>query len=219
MKRPKLQIALDTLDLASALAPLQKAHPHVDIVEVGTVLCLSRGMEAVRVLRSLYPDKILLADMRIVEAGAILSRMAFAAGADRVTVFGGTSLTAVEAVIREARQYGGEVQIEIFDSWNRDTARAWSDLGVGQIIVHRSRDAEAGGGLGWTRGDFERVRELDALGFAVTVTGGIGHSDIARFAGMPVHGFIVGRAICEAADPEAAARAFQDAITAHYGPP
>ena len=37
---PRLQVALDALDLPGALGPLQKAAPHVDIIECGTIaLC------------------------------------------------------------------------------------------------------------------------------------------------------------------------------------
>ena len=77
MPKPLLQLALDTFDLPSALAPLQRAAPHIDIIEVGTILCLSEGMGAVRVIRSLFPDKTILADVRIAEAGGIIAKMAF----------------------------------------------------------------------------------------------------------------------------------------------
>ena len=212
MERPKLQIALDTFDLASALAPLEKAHEHLDVIEVGTVLCLSEGMEAVRVIRQRYPDKTLLADIRIVEAGAILSKMAFNAGANWVSVFGGTSLTAIEAVWNEARKRGGDVQVEIFEDWDKHKAKAWRDMGIEQIITHRSRDAEAKGTLSWSQKDFDRIHELSEMGFKVTITGGVTPEDIPLFTGVPVYIFIAGRAIREAADPAAAAKAFQDAI-------
>lgn len=74
--KPKLQIALDTFDMSSTLGPLQKAIDHIDVIEVGTILCLSEGMEAVRVIRSLYPHKTILADVRIAEAGGIISKLA-----------------------------------------------------------------------------------------------------------------------------------------------
>ena len=66
MERPKLQVALDLQDLPSALGPLQKAAPHLDVIECGTILCLAEGMHAVRIIRSLFPDKPVLADVRIV---------------------------------------------------------------------------------------------------------------------------------------------------------
>lgn len=89
MRKPLLQLALDTHDLPSALAPLQQAAPHIDVIEVGTILCLSEGMGAVRIIRSLFPDKTILADVRIAEAGGIIAKMAFEAGADWVSVVSG----------------------------------------------------------------------------------------------------------------------------------
>ena len=75
MNKPLLQIALDTYDLPSALGPLQKAAAHIDVIEVGTILCLAEGMHAVRAIKSLFPNKIVLADVRIAEAGSIISKM------------------------------------------------------------------------------------------------------------------------------------------------
>ncbi len=69
MQKPQLQLALDTFDLPSALSPLQKAADYIDVIEVGTILCLSEGMHAVRIIRSLFPHKTILADVRIAEAG------------------------------------------------------------------------------------------------------------------------------------------------------
>ena len=67
MNRPRLQIALDKVDLPSALAPRQKAAPSIDIIECGTVLILAEGLRAVREIRALFPDKEILADIRIAE--------------------------------------------------------------------------------------------------------------------------------------------------------
>ena len=154
MERPKLQVALDLQDLPSALAPLQKAAPHLDVIECGTILCLAEGMHAVRIIRSLFPDKPVLADVRIAEAGSLISKMAFDAGASWVSVVSGATLNTVEAVMKEAAKHpGAEVQIELIDGWTWEQAAAWRDLGVPQVITHRSRDAEAKGAL-----DLDRAR-------------------------------------------------------------
>ncbi len=212
MDKPLLQIALDTYDLPSALGPLQKAHQHIDVIEVGTILCLSEGMKAVRVIRSLFPDKTILADVRIAEAGSIISKMAFEAGANWVSVVSGATMTTAEVVQKEAEKHGGEVQIELLDSWTWDMARQWRELGIAQVITHRSRDAEAKGDLTWSTRDFDEIWQLAELGFKVTVTGGVKPADIPRFAGVPVFVFIAGRAIVKADDPAAAAKQFQDVI-------
>ncbi len=216
MNRPKLQIALDTFNLPSALGPLQQAADHIDVIEVGTILCLSEGMHAVRIIRSLFPDKTILADVRIAEAGSIISKMAFDAGADWVSVVSGAAPSSFEVVLAAAQTRQGDMQIELSDGWTWEMAQRWADLGVQQVIFKRSRDLEAQGQLSWGERDFDTIHRLHEMGFKVTVTGGVKAKDIARFAGVPVYIFIAGRAILKADDPAAAAHEFQQAIAETY---
>jgi len=216
VETPKLQLALDTLDLPSALAPLQKSAPYLDVIEVGTILCLSEGMQAVRTIRSLFPEKTILADVRIAEAGGLISKIAFEAGANWVSVVSGASLNTVKAVFDQAQKHGGEVQIELFDGWKMEDACQWHRIGIRQVITHRSRDLEAKGELTWRQEDFDEIRRLHEMGFRATVTGGIRLTDIPLFAGVPVYVFIVGRGIYKAEDPAAAAKSFRDAIDATF---
>lgn len=219
MRKPLLQLALDTLDLPSALAPLQRAAPHIDVIEVGTILCLSEGMGAVRIIRSLFPDKTILADVRIAEAGGIIADMAFEAGANWVSVVSGAALSTAEVVYDVAQQHSGEVQIELSDGWTWDRAAHWRDIGIDQAIVHRSRDAEAQGELAWGSADLDNIRRLAGMGYRVTVAGSVGVDDVSTFEGIPVHIFISGRGIRNASDPAQAAAAFQRAICSAYSSP
>ena len=212
MPKPLLQLALDTHDLPSALAPLQKAAAHIDVIEVGTILCLSEGMHAVRIIRSLFPEKIILADVRIAEAGGIIAKMAFEAGANWVSVVSGASMTTAEVVHKMAQNYKGEVQIELSDGWTWEQAKQWRDIGIEQAIIHRSRDAEAQGDLSWGEADFENIKRLADMGYRVTVTGGVGVGDVSSFSGLPVYIFISGRAIRNAENPASVASDFQNAI-------
>lgn len=217
MEKPLLQIALDTYDLPSALGPLQKAAAHIDVIEVGTILCLAEGMHAVRAIKSLFPDKIVLADVRIAEAGSIISKMCFDAGADWVSVVSGAAPSSFEVVLAEAQSRQKDMQIELSDGWTWEMAQRWADMGVRQVIFKRSRDLEAQGKLSWGERDFDTIRRLHEMGFNVTVTGGVKVTDIPLFADVPVYIFIAGRAIRGADDPAAAAQAFQAAITETYG--
>ena len=210
---PRLQVALDALDLPSALGPLQKAAPHVDIIECGTILVLCEGYHAVRAIRALFPDKPILADVRIAEAGAKIARLAFESGADLVSCVAGASLTTIEQVCRVAAEFDGEVQVELADEWyDAERARAWRDAGVRHVIVKRSRDREAAGDLSWKDEDMDRVDELAAMGFTVTITGGVSAEDLPAFAGRRVGIVIAGRAIVGAADPAAAARRLRQTL-------
>ena len=213
MTTPRLQIALDTLDLPAALGPLQKAAKDVDVIECGTILVLCEGYHAVRAIRALFPDKRILADVRIAEAGAKISRLAFEAGADLVSCVAGASLTTIRQVCRVAAEFGAEVQVELADEWyDVERARAWRDAGVQHVIVKRSRDREAAGDLSWKPDDLARIDELASLGFTVTITGGISPKDLPTFAGHPVGIVIAGRSIVEADDPAAAARELKGTI-------
>ena len=209
---PKLQLALDLFDLPSALAPLQKAAEHIDIIECGTILCLSEGMHAVRAIKSLFPDKIVLADVRIAEAGSIISKMCFDAGADWVSVVSGAAPASAEVVLKEAQDRGRDMQIELSDGWTWEMVEHWRELGVSQIITKRSRDSEAAGDLSWQEGDLETIHRLHDMGYKVSVAGGVKAADVPRFAGVPVYAFIVGRAIYGAQDPGATARAFREVM-------
>ena len=73
MARPLLQIALDNNTLSDALKSISLVGHEVDVIEAGTILCLAEGMEAVRCLRALYPNKIILAEFDKFNDRAIFS--------------------------------------------------------------------------------------------------------------------------------------------------
>ncbi|HBX82253.1 MAG: orotidine 5'-phosphate decarboxylase / HUMPS family protein [Propionibacteriaceae bacterium] len=210
--KPLLQLALDTTDLADAFRPLNRAIDQIDVIECGTILIIAEGLRAVREIRALYPTKTVLADVRIAEAGTLIARNCFEAGASWVSVVAGASMTTVAQVVKVANEYGGEVQIELGETYDVDKARAWRELGAQHVIVKRSRDRELAGDLTWGPDDIKRVHELHAMGFTVTVTGGVTVKDLATFAGAPVGVVIAGRAIAGAADPLAAAKELQDKL-------
>lgn len=211
---PRLQVAVDALDMVSALGPLNRAVDHVDVIECGTILIIAEGLRCVREVRALYPDKTILADVRIAEAGSLISRQCFNAGSDWVSCVAGASLTTIGQVVKVAEEFAGEVQVELGETYSADRARAWHDLGVQHVIVKRSRDREAAGDLSWGKADVERVSELAAMGFTVTVTGGIKASELDVFSGRPVGVVIAGRSIMGADDPAAAALELRHAMEA-----
>lgn len=209
---PRLQLAVDSTELVPALGKLREAAPHVDVLEAGTILLLGEGLRAVSTMRALWPDKTILADVRIAEAGSLISKHCFEAGADWVSCVAGASLTTIDQVVAVARRMGGEVQVELGEPGSEVRAPKWRDLGVQHVIVKRPRDLEAAGVLAWSPRDVERVGELAALGFAVSVTGGVGPDDLELFAGVPVGIVIAGRSILGADDPGRAALDMRAAI-------
>ncbi|EJD6376242.1 MULTISPECIES: 3-keto-L-gulonate-6-phosphate decarboxylase UlaD [Providencia] len=194
MTKPLIQIALDQTNLPAALEVAENVHTFVDIIEVGTILAFADGMNAVSTLRQKYPNHILVCDMKTTDGGAILSRMAFEAGADWITVSAAAHIATIAACKKVADEFNREIQIEIYGNWTFEDAKNWVDLGISQAIYHRSRDAELAG-IGWTNEDIEKMRKLSDLGLELSITGGIVPEDIHLFNGIKAKAFIAGRAL------------------------
>ncbi|PLR36976.1 3-keto-L-gulonate-6-phosphate decarboxylase [Chimaeribacter coloradensis] len=213
---PMLQVALDNQTLADAYRTTRLIAAEVDIIEVGTILCMAEGVRAVRDLKALYPEKIVLADAKIADAGHILARMCFEADADWVTVICCADINTAKGALDVAKAFNGDVQIELTGFWTWEQAKAWRAAGIGQVVYHRSRDAQAAG-VAWSDTDIAAIKRLSEMGFNVTVTGGLALEDLPLFRGIPVHVFIAGRSIRDAADPVAAARQFRRTIQQLWG--
>ncbi len=209
---PLLQIAMDYISLPKALAMAVQVAPEVDIIEIGTPLCKAAGLEAIRSMREICPDKIILADLKTPDVGALEATMAFDAGADMMTVIGGAAQATIEQALEVARKRGKEMLMEL--TGVRDIiARAteWRRIGVDRIVYHREWDAQSAG-REWTEEDKDIMRELIGMGYKVTVTGGMTMELLPFFADLPVSVLICGRGIREAADPRAAAHEMRLAL-------
>jgi 3-dehydro-L-gulonate-6-phosphate decarboxylase len=51
MKKPMLQIALDTLTIKEARTVTTSIQKYIDIIEVGTILISSKGVKAIKKLK------------------------------------------------------------------------------------------------------------------------------------------------------------------------
>ncbi len=212
-----LQLALDYISLPTAIAMAVKVAPEVDILEIGTPLCKAVGLEAIRAIREVCPDKLILADMKTPDVGALEAKMAFDAGADMMTVIGGAALATVEQALGVARKEGKEMLMEL--TGVRDIvarAKQWRQIGVERIVYHREWD-EQSAGREWGEDDLITVRQLIEMGFKVTVTGGLNVELLPLFKDLPVSIIICGRAIRENPDPRAAAHRMRMAVAELWG--
>lgn len=209
---PLLQIAMDYTSLSKALVMAALVAPEVDIIEIGTPLCKAAGVEAIRAMREICPDKLILADFKTPDVGGLEATMAFDAGADMLTVIGGAALPTVEQALAVARKRGKEMLMEL--TGVRDIlARAteWRKIGVDRIVYHREWDAQSAG-REWTEEDKDIMRKLMDMGYKLTVTGGMTLELLPFFSDLPVSVLICGRHIREAADPRAVAHQMRMAL-------
>lgn len=216
--RPLLQLALDHTNLQTAQRDVVLLRDHVDIVEAGTILCLTEGISAVKALRDQCPDKIIVADWKVADAGETLAQQAFGAGADWMTIICAAPLATVEKGHAVAQSCGGEIQIELFGNWTLDDARNWYRIGVRQAIYHRGRDAQASGQQ-WGEADLARMKALSDIGLELSITGGITPADLPLFKDIRVKAFIAGRALAGASHSAQVAAEFHAQINAIWGKP
>lgn len=209
---PLLQIAMDYTSLPKALEMAVLTAPEVDIIEIGTPLCKAAGMEAVRAMREICPDKLILADVKTPDVGGLEAAMAFDAGADMMTVIGGATIPTVKEALAVARKRGKDMLMEL--TGVRDIierATEWRQIGVERIVYHREWDAQSAG-REWTQEDKDVVHRLIDMGYKVTITGGMTIELLPFFADLPVSVLICGRHIRESADPRASARQMRLAL-------
>ncbi|MDF7672763.1 3-keto-L-gulonate-6-phosphate decarboxylase UlaD [Lactobacillus sp. ESL0701] len=212
MAIPKLQVALDSDNTAQAISVLRKVEDLIDVVEAGTILVYRDGLSAVRNLRAMAPDKILLADVKCADAGTKCGKSCKDAGADWMTCINAATVPTMSNAQKEI-----EVQVELYEGWDdQDRMQEWLDNGIHQVVYHQSRDAKFAGQK-WSEKDVENVKNLIKMGFKVSVTGGVHPEILKLFKGVPVYTFIAGRAIREADDPRAVAQQFKDEINNIWG--
>ena len=186
----KLQLALDDLSLEEAIALVARVREHVDIIEAGTPLIYGYGMEAVRALKARFPEKQVLADMKIMDSGAWETEEAMTAGADYVTVLGVSEDATVRNCLETATRYGREVVVDMIcvpDLPGR--IRQLEALGVQGLAVHTGVDQQD---AGRTPLDDRRLMTACAQRAKISVAGGIRPDTVAEYAAYRPEVVIVG---------------------------
>src|SRR3989338_6446109 len=140
--KPILQVALDFVDLKRDLKCAEEAvRGGADWLEAGTPLIKSEGLNAVRKLRERFPNKTIVADMKIMDAGRAEVEIAAKAGANIVCVLGAASDSTIKECVEAGHNYGAKIQVDLIAIKNaRKRAREVAKLGVDYIGVHCSID-------------------------------------------------------------------------------
>lgn len=208
MARPLIQLALDSLDFEQTLQLAEQTAPYIDIFEIGTPCIKHNGIDLVKALRSRFPDKLILVDLKTMDAGEYEATPFYAAGADICTVLGVSGTATIAGVINAAKAYQAEAQIDLINVPNKlDCAREAAALGAHIIGVHTGLDAQAAG-----QTPFADLQDIAALGLKVrvSVAGGIKANTIKQVVEAGADIIVVGAAIYGAASPADAARQLRD---------
>src|ERR1700730_2966414 len=124
----KLQVAIDLLSTADALNLLRKVAEHVDVIELGTPLIKQQGLSVVTNIKAAYPNKLVFADMKTMDAGELEADLAFKAGADIMTVLASAGDSTIAGADKPAR------------------LKELKKLGVSWVELHAGLDEQAQAG-------------------------------------------------------------------------
>jgi len=206
----KLQVALDLIELERAIAIAGEAlQGGADIIEAGTPLIKSEGMDAIRVLRERFPKATILADMKTSDTGALEVEMAAKAGANIVNILGNADDATIEDALRGAELYGVEIMGDLIacsDPVKR--AKELEKLGVHYINVHVGIDQQMKG-----RNPLEILSEVaGSVNIPVAVAGGLNEETVGTVVEMGAEIVIVGSAIIKSPDVTEATRRVKRAM-------
>ena len=152
----RLQLAVDVFNIQEALDIVDQVYPSVDIVELGTPLILSEGLRVVEEIKSRFPDREYLVDLKLMDGGYNISAAAFARGADIVTVLAQADDETISRAMDAARERNKSVMV---DMMNEDhlvaRAREVEALGVSMICVHTPYDRHSA--------ELDALRDLAAI--------------------------------------------------------
>ena len=207
---PILQLALDFVDLHRAVNVAQLAVPAgVDWVEAGTPLIKSEGLDAVRELKRLFPDKVIVADMKIMDAGRTEVEVAAKAGAGIVDVLGTATDATIAECVQAGKNYGAQIAVDLIAVADPVARAVQAEaLGAHYISVHVAIDEQMRG-----RDPFAILAAVSqAVKVPVGVAGGVNSETAAAAVAHGAAYVIVGGAITKAKDPALATQEIRRAL-------
>src|SRR5881397_3383494 len=210
MEKIILQVALDFGHLKRALQVAKEAvEGGADWVEAGTPLIKSEGVESVRALRRMFPERTLVADLKIMDTGALEVEIAAKAGANVVTVMGVTDDATILEAVKAARRYGAKIMVDLMRVPDKAArAKQLETLGVDYLNMHVSIDEQM---IAHTP-----LQELKAVASAtslpVAVAGGLNSETAGQALKAGASIVIVGGAIIKAENVAEATRTMKKAI-------
>jgi 3-hexulose-6-phosphate synthase len=202
----KFQISFDNLSLEENLEMARKVAQFSDMLEIGTLPILKNGAAAIEAFRKEFPDHILFADTKIVDRGRDIAGLFGQAGADWISVMGGTSKEVIHGACTKAHDLGKKIMLDILDA--NSPAQAALDsktFGVDAIMFHQPFDK--GESLVFLE-EWNMVRGNTTL--PIFISAKIGRETIDQIIALKPDGIVIGRAITESEDPAAEAQFFYD---------
>lgn len=210
MNRSVLQVALDLVEIDRAITIAGEAVlGGADWLEVGTPLIKSEGMRAVSALKSAYTDRVIVADMKTADTGAIEVEMAAKSGADIVCVLGSSDNSVIAESVRAGQKYGVKIMADLISVPNPSVrAGELEKLGVDIICAHTGIDQQM---IGTDSLDL-LMKVIKEVSIPVAAAGGISEKAASGAISAGASIVIVGGSIIRSSDVTGSTRRIKNAM-------
>ena len=200
----KLQISFDFPVLDQALAVAKEVEPYCDQFEIGSLMFYSTGAAALTAFRKQFPNKVLVADAKIIDRSAEIIEVLARAGADWVTVMGGTNKHVLYTAARATQQHKINLMIDLIDAASPgQVAMDAQAIGAQVIILHKPHDEKDSMAF-LDQWDLVRGNTKLPLFIAASIT----RESLAPILALKPDGIIIGNAITFSNNPAQEAEFF-----------
>lgn len=132
----ELQLALDLVNISEAKEVVQEVQEYIDIVEIGTPVVINEGLKAVKEIKEAFPSLKVLADLKIMDAGAYEVMKASEAGASIITILGATNDSTIKGAVEEAKKQGTQILVDMINVKTLNNVQKKSMHSVLTIFVY-----------------------------------------------------------------------------------
>ena len=169
----------------------------IDWIEAGTPLIKSEGMEAIRELKRIFPNKKIIADMKTMDTGDFETEMASKAGADIISILGASDDSTIKEAIKAARKYNSEIMVDLINVKNTvDRAAEVEKMGAKYVCIHVGIDQQMKG-----ENPLQDIKDVkEAVNITIATAGGLNSENIPGVISAGADIVIVGGAITKASN-------------------
>jgi len=206
----KLQLAYDLGTYEELYPFMEEIEEAVDIIEIGTPVILREGVSQIENVKKRFPNKLIFADLKIMDAGELEADIGFQAGADMVSVLGLASKKTIEAAKNSAILWNRKIMIDMINL--EDPIRKWADfmeMGMDYGCLHTAHDDVTHG-----ENSLEMVEKFHEAhgGKQISVAGGIDPEKLRNLKSCQPEILVVGSYITTAVDPSKAVKTIRQVM-------
>ncbi len=209
----KVQYAIDG-NLGDGIRIANLIKDYIEIIEVGDGVLLRESLRAIQLVKSIFPDKKILADLKIMDGGYSMGKEAYHLGADIVTVCAASDSDCSLGLVKAAKEEGKESWIDLIgiDPRNyQNYVDFVNKSGADYVCAHMS-----GGIFKDEPGIYARkdaIRLMGKLGFKnkIVLSGGLTLEYLPEIRECHPNHVNLGGVLSRAKDPVKIAKAFFEA--------